>query len=305
MQAASARIEADHLARVRGALLKLADAHEAGRCPPALGGIAGKKELLAMLATRVDHSGGHYSLRDTGEFHDTSKTAVALREWLDGRQSPEDKAAQEEAARVAKIRDLEARVRFAQIPGFFPTPAPVIARMIDLADVLGKTGLRVLEPSAGKGDIADAVRGAFPDAAVDVCEINHQLREILTAKGHTVIGEDFLQLPAPEQLPSEMDATGRSWTARAELYDRVLANPPFESGQDILHVRHAHALLRPGGRLVSVMSTGPFFRADRKAAEFREWFDEVGGERYDLPDGAFEGAFRSTGVKTCLVVVDR
>jgi 16S rRNA G1207 methylase RsmC len=57
-------------------------------------------------------------------------------------------------------------------------------------------------------------------------------------------------------------------------YDRIVMNPPFENGQDIAHVEHAYELLSPGGRLVTVMSEGPFFRQDKNAASFRNWLEE-------------------------------
>ncbi len=73
------------------------------------------------------------------------------------------------------------------------------------------------------------------------------------------------------------------------------------------HVRHAVDQLASGGRVVAVMSEGPFFRQDRKANEFREWLDELGGESEQLPDDSFRGveAFRETGVRTRIVWVDR
>ncbi len=70
-------------------------------------------------------------------------------------------------------------------------------------------------------------------------------------------------------------------------------NPPFENGQEIDHVRHAFSLLAPGGRLVSVMSEGPFFRSDSKAIAFRAWLDEVGAETESLPENAFVEVKRS------------
>ena len=55
------------------------------------------------------------------------------------------------------------------------------------------------------------------------------------------------------------------------------------------------------------MSEGPFFRQDRKASEFREWLDELGGESEQLPEDSFRGveAFRETGVRTRIVWVDK
>ena len=69
----------------------------------------------------------------------------------------------------------------------------------------------------------------------------------------------------------------------------------------------AGSQLASGGRLVAIMSQGPFFREDRKAKDFREWLDEVGGESEELPEDAFKGieAFRQTGVRTRIVSIDR
>jgi hypothetical protein len=61
--------------------------------------------------------------------------------------------------------------------------------------------------------------------------------------------------------------------------------------------------LGENGRLVSIMSVGPFFRNDRKAVEFREWFDSVGGYQEELPAGSFKDSL--TGVNSCYVVIDR
>jgi hypothetical protein len=71
------------------------------------------------------------------------------------------------------------------------------------------------------------------------------------------------------------------------------------------HVRHAFSLLKPGGRLVSVVSEGPFFRVDNKSVAFRDWLEEVGGDVERLPDDAFSTAeaFRVTGVRTRLVTI--
>jgi len=84
-------------------------------------------------------------------------------------------------------------------------------------------------------------------------------------------------------------------------------NPPFENSADIDHVRHAYELLSVGGRLVSVMCKGPFFRSDAKSREFREWLDGLDHEVEELPEDAFQGveAFRQTGVQTCLVTIDK
>lgn len=184
-----------------------------------------------------------------------------------------------------KVKTMERALIGNKIPGFFPTPAPVIERMIDAADI--QPGHEVLEPSAGKGDILDALRERHPDAQHSGIEPVSSLRDIIQAKGHNLIDRDF--------------------TEHSGQYDRIVMNPPFEKGQDAQHVRHAYERLKPGGRIVAVMSAGPFFRGDNKSSEFRDWLDSVGGTVEDLPEGSFAGkdAFRQTGVNTRLVVIDK
>lgn len=164
---------------------------------------------------------------------------------------------------------------------FFPTPPALVDRLVEQADI--RPGMRVLEPSAGKGDIADALRRA--GAEVDVVEIGEPLRRILDAKGHHLAGSDFDAFEAPQP------------------YDRVVMNPPFS--MDAEHVQRAHGMLVPGGRLVAIVSRGLAFRQDSRATGFRAWVAGLGGTLTDLPEGSFKSAFRPTGVATTLVVVDR
>jgi hypothetical protein len=65
--------------------------------------------------------------------------------------------------------------------------------------------------------------------------------------------------------------------------------------------------LAPGGRLVSVCSTGPFHRQHKADAEFREWLDREGAVVEEVGAGAFAGsdAFRQTGVAVNLVLIDK
>lgn len=188
-----------------------------------------------------------------------------------------------DAERQRNIKAKERQLANAKIEGFFPTPKAIVEKMLDEADI--KPGEKVLEPSAGKGNIADAIRENHPDNALDVVEWNASLNELLTEKGHNVVGVDFLQ--------------------HSGEYDKIIMNPPFEKGQDIGHIRHAYSLLNDGGRVVCIMSEGPFYRSDKKATEFREWLDSLGGVSEKLPEGSFKASERSTGVNTRLVVIDK
>lgn len=205
--------------------------------------------------------------------------AKADLEGLTGAQPKFDPKAQ--ALRAAETKLIGMRE-----PGVFFTPKALAERVITEADI--KPGMKVLEPSAGKGDIVDAIKAAVPDADVSAVELRPSLREILELKEHKVVGEDFLNY-------------------KDGGYDRIVMNPPFEGGLDGLHVQHAYELLAPGGKLVSIMGEGTFFRNDAKAKAFREWADSVGGTSEKLPEKSFTGAgtITQTGTATRLFTVEK
>lgn len=103
--------------RAQRALRALADAHERGDVPPVLAGVNSKAQVLRMTATRVDCSGGYYSYVETGEPHDTSDAAEALRNLAGG--AADDAAAVAHSKQEATLQDI----RNNPVPGFFPTPA--------------------------------------------------------------------------------------------------------------------------------------------------------------------------------------
>jgi phospholipid N-methyltransferase len=191
-----------------------------------------------------------------------------------------------EARQKRELQDKERELIGAKIPGYFPTPPAVVDRMLEEAELA--PGQKILEPSAGKGNIADAIRDAEPGADLSVVEWSPGLNEILKLKGHNVVGSDFLEHSAP-----------------AGGYDRILMNPPFEKRQDVEHVRRAYDLLAPGGRVVAIMSEGPFFGSDRTAEDFRDWLDGSLATAVQLPAGSFYSSENPTGVNTRLVVIDK
>ena len=151
---------------------------------------------------------------------------------------------------------------------FFPTPKTLAASMAEAAGI--KAGMRVLEPSAGNGHLADAAKAAGAD--VDTVEISDTLRNILQAKGHNLAGRDFESFEPAVQ------------------YDAVLMNPPFSDRKDAAHIMRAWDMVKPGGNLVAIAGEGVFFGSDAKAKVFRNWLAERGAEVEPLPAGTFMGA---------------
>jgi protein-L-isoaspartate O-methyltransferase len=168
---------------------------------------------------------------------------------------------------------------------FFPTPAHVAQRMAQLAHI--QPGMRVLEPSAGNGNLADAAKAA--GGQVDVIEISDQLRNILTAKGYNVVDHNFDHFTPDEPYPA------------------ILMNPPFSNRQDAAHIMRAFGMLASGGTLVAIAGEGVFFGKDQKAVAFRDWLDSHGADVEPLEGGTFQdnSLLAQTGANARLIVIEK
>lgn len=288
-QGMSRRIDAAHHERAALACRKLAEALQLPDQPLILGSVPITKTFILDATRKRMGSTGYYEVHEEDAYSYSEPVHQAIQALIDPKKhlSMEELVLRE---RQKKLQKLEEEIRFSPIPGFFPTPPALIQRMLSIAGL--NPAMVVLEPSAGKGDICDAIMKACPGIALECFEINPKLREILQLKGYTVLGPDCLGVAAAEDGP----------------WDCIIMNPPFENGQDIDHVRAMFGCLNSGagwGKLIAIMSTGAFYRKDRKATEFREWLSTVDHSIEDIGPDAFKGrdVFRETGTNTKLVVI--
>lgn len=159
---------------------------------------------------------------------------------------------------------------------FFATPKEIVQQMIEKLNI--QENEIVLEPEAGEGAILECL----PNGNVYLAyELNPKSCDKLREKGFAVNNNDFL---ATEPLP----------------VDVVIMNPPFSKQQDIDHIIHAWEFVKPGGRLASIVSASPFFRENKKSAEFRSWLKSIGAEVISIPEGAFKES--GTNVRTKMVI---
>lgn len=125
--------------------------------------------------------------------------------------------------------------------GFYPTPIDLANRMMN--GIKWDYVSSILEPSAGKGDLADIInrrwnahrgRSWEPDkmADIDCIEVDPNLRAILKDKGFRVVHDDFMTYSTMKR------------------YSLIVMNPPFEAGAK--HILRALQLLQDGGQLIAL-----------------------------------------------------
>jgi len=177
-----------------------------------------------------------------------------------------------------KIKELERKFKFDQKGDINFTPSDIALQMIELAEITNNS--RVLEPSAGIGNIADQIKKFTPN--VDVCEKMYSYSELLTLKGFNVVGSDFLKYE------------------NNNYYDCVIMNPPFSQEQE--HIKHAYDLLKVGGKLIAITSPHWTFANDKSSKEFRQWFENLGGE---IVEELESGTFEMTQVRSNIIVINK
>jgi len=171
---------------------------------------------------------------------------------------------------------------------FFPTPHEIGDLMCGMAEI--NRYCRVLEPSAGNGQLVDAILASDPES-IYMVELNPVMCNELNRRTSNL---------RPVAILDEGDFLAKRLSEKIQA-DRVIMNPPFSKQQDIDHIYEAYKCLVNGGILVSVVSESPFFRENKKSVDFRDWLDEVGAEVIENDVGAFKES--GTMVKTRIIKV--
>lgn len=175
---------------------------------------------------------------------------------------------------------------------FFGTPTELAKHVAQLADI--KDGHAVLEPSAGQGALIQAVLNTGVRCTIGYVEMmptNIIVLSKMFKNTHPNVycircnDADFLQINT------------------AHKYNRIVANPPFAKNQDIDHVYKMWEVLKPGGRIVSIVSTHWKLCDNKKESQFRSWLREINAQIQDVPQGIFKES--GTNVATCILIIDK
>lgn len=169
---------------------------------------------------------------------------------------------------------------------YFPTPKQVVAWMIEQSSIYYAD--RILEPSAGTGAIADAIREKQPNAELVCIEFNPINAAILRKKGHIVVEGDFLEYRSDD------------------LFDAVVMNPPFSYDKHPLayveHIMHAWSMLKDNHVLTAIVPPGWKHASTKQLLEFQK-FVYTHGSSESLGAGAFRES--GTTIETLLLSLEK
>jgi phospholipid N-methyltransferase len=175
---------------------------------------------------------------------------------------------------------------------FFPTPTNLIRKMLSFIDF--RTIRTVLEPSAGKGDIVEAVEKQFKNAQyynrnekkydIDSIENDQNLQHILKGKNYRVVHDDFLSYSTYKR------------------YDVIIMNPPYSNGDK--HLLKAIEMQQNGGKIVCLLNAetlkNPYSNIRKELIQQLEKYNA----KVEFIQDAFSNAERKTNVETALIYID-
>lgn len=172
-----------------------------------------------------------------------------------------------------------------EISQFYPTSSVVAERVAELSGINNYTETaKILEPSAGRGALVDAINDANVRKTVTCVEpdLNHvvYLKEHLDIDAHATTFEEYYE--------THKDNT---------TFTHVIMNPPFSLNRTVSHVQMAYNMLEVGGTLVAIISENTLYY--KHNTEFVKWLEEHDYYVEPIEFGAFIGV--GTTVDTVII----
>ncbi len=140
---------------------------------------------------------------------------------------------------------------------FYATPLETVYSFLDNYDGIKKSD-NILEPSAGNGNIIQALRNRGYNNFIDAVELRKEERYNLMGKADRVGIFNYLI----ETIPHK--------------YDVIIGNPPYSLAQEFID--KSLSLLNPGGRLIFLLRTN-FLESSKR---FEWWQDKLPTGLYTL-----------------------
>lgn len=174
---------------------------------------------------------------------------------------------------------------------FYPTPTWLGDKLIE--DVNLREITSILEPSAGKGDLLEALNARISKEKIDkykrmidCVEIEAELQAILKEKGYRVTGSDFLKYNTFKH------------------YDLMIANVPFSEGDKHI-LKMIQLAENNNGAIIRCLCNSETLKNPYSNArkELQAKINQYGGS-VEYIEGAFVNAERKTSVEVALIRLD-
>lgn len=198
---------------------------------------------------------------------------------------------------------------FQENANFYPTPkslTKILLNKLKLDKKKRYKQIRILEPSAGKGDLIEGFKECwveqqeelFKDIGwkhrtefkpneefkFDCIELDPILADILRGKGYNVVHNDFL-------------------TFEGRYYDVILMNPPFSQGAE--HLLHAIRLQeRVGGQIVCILNSETLRNTYSNNRKVLSQLLEKYNADIEYIQNGFSEAERKTDVEIAVIYID-
>jgi len=222
-----------------------------------------------------------------GRFQERFETIIECKRFISAHNNGKEYG----SSRYKKKASVKSLPMFSDAE-FFPTPSALAGKMMGKVD--RKTVNSILEPSAGKGDLADAVfqavkrkyynHDAEASEYIDCIEADPNLAAILKSNGYRVVSDDFL--------------TFRSF----KHYDLIVMNPPFSNGDE--HLLKALDFQKSGGQIVCLLNAetikNPY--TNRRKVLMQKLTEY--GASIEFVQDAFKKAERPSDVEVAIVYVN-
>ncbi|MEI2356072.1 DUF4942 domain-containing protein [Mesobacillus zeae] len=179
---------------------------------------------------------------------------------------------------------------------FYPTPDSLLEELLGLS--IGRELLpqwknvsrftlrgRVLEPSAGKGNIVNYIREKGRSIQIDTIESDPELSSFLIGAGNNHVWSDFLTFETFRE------------------YDAIVMNPPFSAGEKhLLHaIKLASKQITKDCEIYAIVNAetikNPFSTLRKELARLLD----LHAARVNFVDNAFSAAERKTDVEVALI----
>ncbi len=182
---------------------------------------------------------------------------------------------------------------FSDIKEFYPTPQNLIDKM--LCDIDFSMIKSILEPSAGKGNIVEALKKKEEDHNkyygnrkyqfdIDCIEADQNLQHILKGKDYRVVYNDFLTYNTMKE------------------YDLIIMNPPFSNGCKHL-LKALEMQQRNGGAVVCLLNAETLKNLCTNDRQYLQRKLTEYNAKIEFIQNAFLDAERKTAVEIALVKV--